>query len=371
MSIVGEPGPGETVRVNAATGEFLAWGAYSPASQIAVRVWARDKAQAITPAFIEDRLSRAFQMRGFLSSPDAHGAARLVNAESDGLPGLVIDCYAGFAVCQFLSAGAERWKTAVIDSLQSGRVGAFAGGYERSDVDVREKEGLPPRAGPLFGAEPPPEIEIDEGGLRFLVDVRQGHKTGFYLDQRHNRAVVQGLAAGREVLNAFSYTGAFAIAALKGGAARVTNIDSSAGALALARRHVTLNGFADEQCEHIEGDVFAELRRLRDSRREFDLIILDPPKLAHSAGQVERASRAYKDINLLALKLLRAGGLLVTFSCSGAVSADLFQKIVHGAALDAGRDAQIIDRLTQAADHPVLLTFPEAEYLKGLVLRVV
>ena len=302
--------------------------------------------------------------------PNPLTASRLVNAESDGLPGLIVDQYAGWLVCQFLSAGAEYWKAAIMESLSSGRLWPAHGGYERSDVDVREREGLPPVSGHLFGAEPPECIEIEERGLRFLVDVRRGHKTGFYLDQSVNRQVVADLAAGREALNVFSYSGAFAVAALRGGAVSALNIDSSAPALELARRHVALNSLPEETCEHIEGDAFAELRRLRDSRRAFDLIILDPPKLAHSAAQVERASRAYKDINLLALKLLRPGGVLLTFSCSGAVSADLFQKIVFGAALDAGRSAQIVGRLSQSPDHPVALTFPEAEYLKGLVLRV-
>jgi 23S rRNA (cytosine1962-C5)-methyltransferase len=371
----GDPAAGETVEVLDASGAFLARGAYSPHSQIAVRLWTWDEAEEIDDGFFAARLSQAWAAREGLTSPAepsstlSQRAYRLVNAESDGLPGLVVDRYGDFLVCQFLSAGAEYWKQTIVDGLAaSSEIGA-RGGYERSDVDVREKEGLPPASGLLFGQEPPEHIEIEEAGARFLVDVRHGQKTGFYLDQRENRNVVRVLAQGREVLNAFSYTGGFAVAALLGGATHVTNVDSSADALDLARQNCRLNGLADELCDQVEGDVFQVLRQFRDARRSFDLIVLDPPKFAHSAGQVEKASRAYKDINLLALKLLRAGGLLATFSCSGAVSADLFQKIVFGAALDAGRPAQIVGRLTQAPDHPVLLSFPEAEYLKGLVLR--
>lgn len=376
-SVRGDPAPGETVDVLDASGGFLARGACSPQSQIAVRVWTWDESEPITPDFFRARLSRSLAARAQLpitnyQSPEsiARSAPRLVNAESDGLPGVVVDRYGDFLVCQFLTAGAEFWKGTVVEVLTAGVFFAARGVYERSDVDVREKEGLPPTTGVLWGEAPPDLIEIDEYGARFLVDVKGGHKTGFYLDQRENRRIVGELARGREALNAFAYTGGFAVTALRGGATRVTNVESSAPALELARRNAALNGFDESVCENVEADVFAALRKFRDAGRSFGLVVLDPPKFAHTVGQVEKASRAYKDINLLAFKLLRPGGLLVTFSCSGAVSADLFQKIVFGAALDAGREAQIIGRLTQAPDHPVLLTFPEGEYLKGLVLRV-
>jgi 23S rRNA (cytosine1962-C5)-methyltransferase len=371
-AIRGEPLPGETVDVVSSSGGFLARGAYSPSSQIAVRVWTWDEAEEVSSDFFAARLRRALAARDDGSpgaAPPGPNAVRLVNAESDGLPGLIVDRYAGYVVCQFLSAGAEHWKETIVGILAAGHCG-LRGGFERSDVDVREKEGLPPFVGPLFGEEPPELIEVAEHGLRYLVDVRRGHKTGFYLDQRENRRIVGGLAAGKEVLNAFAYTGGFGLAALRGGAARVVNIDSSAAALELGGRNAALNGFPPAVCEQVRADAFTELRHFRDARRAFDLIVLDPPKLAYSAAQLERAGRAYKDINLLALKLLRPGGLLVTFSCSGVVSADLFQKIVHGAALDAARPAQIVGRLCQAPDHPVLLSFPEGEYLKGLILRV-
>lgn len=286
------------------------------------------------------------------------------------MPGLIVDRYDDYLVCQFLSAGAEFWKAEIVDSLATGGFLTGRGAFERSDVDVREKEGLPLATGVLFGEEPPDLIEISEYGARFFVDVKRGHKTGFYLDQRENRRIAGELAPGREVLNAFAYTGGFAVTTLRGRATHVTNVESASGALALARRNAALNGFDEAMCENIEADVFAALRKFRDAGRSFDVVVLDPPKFAQTSWQVEKAGRAYKDINLLAFKLLRPGGLLITFSCSGAVPADLFVKIVRGAALDAGREAQIIRRLTQASDHPVLLSFPEGEYLKGLVLRL-
>jgi len=382
--VEGAPEAGQTVLVRASDGTPLASGAYSPQSQIAVRLWTFDPTEVIDPAFLRARLTRAFNVRASLGfefrpialshlpsaishRPSATGY-RLVNAESDGLPGLVVDRYADYLVCQFLAAGAEYWKREIVTMLADFH--PFAGIYERSDVDVREKEGLSPTTGILAGAPPPDVVEIDEYACRFAVDVRNGHKTGFYLDQRENRTLAAAYAAGREVLNCFAYTGGFGVWALKGGAARVTNLESSAPALDLARRNVELNGLDATKVEKVVGDAFQVLRQYRDARRQFDLIILDPPKFAESRSQVERAARGYKDINLLAFKLLRPGGVLFTFSCSGLVTPDLFQKIVAGAALDAGRDAQILWRLTQAPDHPVALNFPEGEYLKGLVCRV-
>ncbi len=364
--VEGQPESGETVEVRATDGAALGWGAYSPQSQIAARMWTFDAAVSITPEFFRGQLTQALGMRRDLGASATAG--RLVNAESDGLPGLVVDRYADYLVCQFLSAGAERWKREVVTLLEE--LAPNTGIYERSDVDVREKEGLPPATGVLSGAQPPELVEIREGECRFLVDIVRGHKTGFYLDQRENRALAARYAAEGEVLNCFAYTGGFAVWALQGGAARVTNVEASAAALELAARNAALNGQDLGRVENVEGDVFQVLRRYRDARRQFNLIVLDPPKFAESHSQLERASRGYKDINLLAFKLLRPGGVLFTFSCSGLVTADLFQKIVAGAALDSGREAQIIQRLSQAPDHPVALNFPEGEYLKGLVCRV-
>jgi 23S rRNA (cytosine1962-C5)-methyltransferase len=277
-------------------------------------------------------------------------------------------------VIQALTLGIDARKTMLVDLLED--LLHPAGIYERSDVDVRQKEGLPAVTGVLKGKEPPDLVEIDENGRRFLIDVRHGHKTGFYLDQRANRAIIgdwfrwdEG-ASERVVLNAFAYTGGFAVYALESLAKRVINIDSSAEMLRLARQNIALNGFATPDEDFVEGDVFEVLRYYRDTGQQFDMIILDPPKFAQSPNQVESAARGYKDINLLAFRLLKPGGMLATFSCSGAITADLFQKIVFGALIDAGREAQIVRYLAQSADHPVALTFPEGAYLKGLLCRV-
>ncbi len=366
--VEGDPQSGETVVVHASDGTPLASGAYSPQSQIAARVWTFDPTEPVDPAFLRSRLERAFAWRHSAFNLRHSNAYRLVNAESDGLPGLIVDRYSGYLVCQFLAAGAEYWKREIVTLLAD--LHPYTGIYERSDVDARDKEGLPRATGVLAGSPPPDEVEIDEHECQFLVDVRQGHKTGFYLDQRENRVRVANHAPGCEVLNCFAYTGGFGVWALRGGAARLVNVEASAPALELARRNVELNGLDSAKVENVVGDVFQVLRHYRDSRRQFDLIVLDPPKFAESRSQVERAARGYKDINLLAFKLLRPGGLLFTFSCSGLVAPDLFQSVVAGAALDAGREAQILQRLGQPPDHPIALSFPEGDYLKGLVCRV-
>jgi len=359
---------GETVRVVDASGKSLALGAWSPHSQIRVRLWSTDPNDTIDGGFFSKRLSEAGQRRRQMFGRDT-SAYRLVNAESDGLPGLIVDRYAGFLVCQFLSAGAEAWKKEITGLLQE----QFSpqGIYERSDVEVREKEGLAQVSGLLAGNEPPEYIEVSQDDIRLLVDVRKGHKTGLYLDQSGNGRLLKSLVQDREVLNCFAYTGAFTMAALQGGAGRVVNVEASAEALSLLERNCNLNEVDQAQVENIEGDVFTVLRKFRDHGRSFDMIILDPPKFVSNARQLQRGSRGYKDINLLAFKLLRPGGLLMTFSCSGHVSADLFQKIVADAALDAGRNVRIEYFLSQAPDHPVALNFPEGRYLKGLSCFVV
>jgi 23S rRNA (cytosine1962-C5)-methyltransferase len=361
---------GETVRVVADDGTVLGLGAWSETSQIRVRMWTCDPAETVDAAFFERRIAAAIQLRadlGVLRGED--NALRLVNAESDGLPGLVVDRYGNFVVCQFTAAGVERWKGEITGALAR-LLPACAGIYERSDATVRDREGLEPVAGVLRGGEPPDQIQISENGCRYGVDVKGGHKTGFYLDQRVNRARVASVAAGRETLNAFAYSGGFGVAAGVAGAARVTHVDLSAPALDLARANTALNGIAGDRAEFITGDVFQVLRQFRDSRRAFDLIVLDPPKFVESKGQVMAGCRGYKDINLLAMKLLRPGGLLATFSCSGLVTPDLFHKVVADAAVDAGRRVQVIERLQQGPDHPEDVCFPEGLYLKGLVCRV-
>jgi len=367
-SVQGDPGVGETVEIQDAKGNFLARGAYSPYSQIRLRVWTWEPDRVIGLDFFRERLGQALAARQDAISPEMTDAYRLVHAESDGLPGLIADRYGDVLVVQFLSSGAEYWRETLAGQLQE-QTGARHV-YERSDVDVRVLEGLEGRTGAIFGGEPADRLTITENGLRFWIDYRKGHKTGFYLDQRANRARLRDLANGRRTLDCFAYTGGFTVSALAGGASSVTAIDSSAEALALARENVALNALPGEQVEWVVGDVFQTLRKYRDQDRSFDLIVLDPPKFAPTVSQAQRAARGYKDINLLAFKLLSPGGLLVTFSCSGGVSEDLFQKIVAGAALDAGVNALLLERLHQGMDHPVALNFPEGAYLKGFVLRV-
>jgi 23S rRNA (cytosine1962-C5)-methyltransferase len=358
----GTPRPGETVLVADSRGRFLAFAAYSPASKIRARVWSFDEEDTIDAAFFRRRIDAALKRRAGIPS----NAYRLVHAESDGLPGFIADKYDETLVLQFLSAGAEYWRETLTDALLDATGLRLA--YERSDVEVRRLEGLPLRAGALRGA-PPDRVLIEEYGARFLVDIARGHKTGFYLDQRANRFRVGALVEGREVLNSFSYTGGFTIHALRGGAKSVVSIDSSADALSMEVENLRRNGMNAAASERIEGDVFQVLRKFRDARRAFDVIILDPPKFAPTAAQAAKAARGYKDINLLAFKLLRSGGILATFSCSGGISDSLFQKIVADAALDAGVNAVILARLAQDKDHPVSLNFPEGAYLKGLICR--
>jgi 23S rRNA (cytosine1962-C5)-methyltransferase len=364
----GEPQAGDTVDLFAADGSWLARGAFSPASQITVRAWSFRQEEQIGPEFIRQRVADAVRFRQDLDLERQSTAFRLINGESDGLPGVIADRYGEFLVCQFLTAGAERWKAPIFEALAA--AGPFRGVYERSDAEVRQKEGLPPAAGVLQGEAPPNLIEITEQSVRFLVDVKQGHKTGFYLDQRDNRPLPAQLSRDRDVLNGFSYTGGFGVWALKGGARSVVNVDSSGDALELGRRNIQLNGLSADRVEDHDADMFALLRRFRDARRTFDLIVLDPPKFAETRGHLEKACRGYKDINLLAFKLLRPGGMLLTFSCSGAVTPELFQKVVADAALDAGREARIVRHLHQAPDHPVALSFPEGQYLSGLQVAV-
>jgi 23S rRNA (cytosine1962-C5)-methyltransferase len=359
---------GQTVDIISADGARLAKGAYSPHSQIAVRIWSFDADETIDIDFFRSRISRAIKARTLPGTRQDFSACRLIHAESDGLPGVTVDQYGDYLICQFLSAGAEYWKNDVVHILQE--LVPCQGIYERSDVAVRQKEGLIPCTGVLAGEAPPDKIIIQEGDLRFQVDVIHGHKTGFYLDQRENRAMIPALCQDATVLNCFAYTGAFGAAALAGGAREVTQIESSAALLDMAADNILLNGLDSTRVQHLSEDVFQTLRRFRDSRRQFDVIILDPPKFAESRSQIPKASRGYKDINLLAAKLLTPGGLLITFSCSGLMPPELFQKIVADAVLDADRNGQIVRRLYQAADHPTALEFPEGTYLKGLICRV-
>jgi 23S rRNA (cytosine1962-C5)-methyltransferase len=357
---------GDTLPVRDAAGKVIAQAAYSPKSQIRARVWTFDPAEEVDADFFRRRIEKALALREALPAAKHTNALRLVNAESDGLPGLVVDRYADVLVAQFLSAGAERWRDPILDLL--GELSGCEAIFERSDAEVRKLEGLEPRVGFARGNRNASRCPIIEYGLNFRVDVEQGQKTGFFLDQRENRARVRALAAGREVLDGFCYTGGFSIAALAGGAKRVTAVESSKDAIQIARENLAANPLDASKVEFVQADVFAQLRKLRDGAARFQLIVLDPPKFAPSAAQVKNAARAYKDINLWALKLLAPGGLLATFSCSGGVSPELFQSIVAGAALDAGAEAKIVERFSAAADHPVALEFPEGDYLKGLLV---
>ena len=362
----GKADPGETVRVESSDGQFLAWGAYSPSSSIRVRAWSFLEAERIDAAFLLRRVQRAVSLRARL--PIHSTGVRLVHGEADGLPGLVVDRYADTLSVQFSSAGTERWKETLIEALMAATGAARL--YERSDANVRELEGLPAQTGWLRGGGDT-QVQIAEHQWQLTLDVAQGHKTGFYLDQRDNRAAfarwVQQLGL-KDVLNCFCYTGGFTVAALAGGAQRVTSVDSSGPALERVQAHVQLNGFDLAASTCLDADVNAYLRASLEAGRRFDAIVLDPPKFAPTAAHAERAARAYKDINRLAFKLLTPGGLLLTFSCSGGISADLFHKIVAGAAADAPADGAILQRLEGACDHPTTMEFPEGEYLKGLAI---
>ena len=374
--------PGDTVLVCDSKGRTLGYGSWSPASQIRVRMLAYGSECVPDGAYVKGLVAAAIARRVASPLAEPHRGVRLVHGESDGLPGVVVDAYDGWCVVQLASAGAEHWKEEIVAALMA--AGA-KGVYNRSDVDSRRREGLTEEGavGVLAGEEPPELIEIHEGNIRFLVDVRHGHKTGFYLDQRAARAQVGAFAAGREVLNCFSYTGGFGLACAAGGAKCVENLDLSQAALDLAAKNFELlfggvgaprptddaGGVAPCPVSFVCADVFRQLRLYRDQGRSFDMIVLDPPKFADTKAQLMRAARGYKDINLLAMKLLRPGGVLATFSCSGAMTPEFFETICREAAWDAKRDFQIIAHTQQAEDHPVSLNFPEGSYLKGLILR--
>lgn len=365
-----QPASGATVELIAPNGQFLARASYSPHSQIRARVWTFDN-EPVDGDFFRKRIKAAIELRKKLKVESASNAYRLIHSESDGIPGLIVDRYGDVLVLQSSTAGAEFWKETIADILVEET--GIPNIYERSDADVRELEGLKPINGVLRPSNIEPSnieysnIVIHEHNLKFKVDIQRGHKTGFYLDQRENRRRAGELAKDRDVLNCFCYTGGFSIHALANEAKSVVSVDSSADALKLLDENIALNALPTEKHTAIEGDVFQWLRKFRDEARSFDMIILDPPKFAPTSAHADKAARAYKDINLLAFKLLRPGGILITFSCSGGVDAALFQKIVASAALDAGVDAAITEHLSQGNDHPVSLHFPEGAYLKGLI----
>lgn len=366
--------PGEIVRVLSHEGVELGFGGWSPASTLRVRMFTYAKEAAPQPGFLTERIEKAVAARAQLLGRT--NARRLVFAEADGIPGLVADMYGDWVVTQFQSAAAQANRDEIVAALM--KCTGAKGVFDRSDAATRKREGLDEHVGVLAGQEPPAVIEVVEDGVKYGVDVRVGHKTGFYVDQRESRLAAQNIARlfrketgrGLRALNCFCYTGGFSLALAAGGAAEVVSVDSSAEALVRARANAELNGFDEQTCKWLQADVFEFLRRAREEGDSYDLVILDPPKFASSHYHVERAARAYKDINLNGLKLLRAGGQLLTFSCSGAIDTDLFQKIIAGAVIDAHRNAWALTRFGAGADHPLLMTFPEGEYLKGLHLKL-
>lgn len=366
--VEGDPENGEVVDVWNSRARFIARGIYNDKSQIRVRLLTWNPNDPIDEQFWQRRISRAVAGRLALKQDQNTDAYRVVYSEADGLPGFIADVYGPWLVVQFLSLAAEKNRRVILNTLVD--LIEPQGIYERSDSDSRGQEGLVPVAGPVWGEVPPDLIEIVENGHTFLVDVKMGHKTGFYLDQRENRQKAAKYFAGKEVLNAFCYTGGFSVYAAHAGATRIINVDSSERALQIAEQNMLRNGFNGRDDLYSMADVFDILRTYNDARWKLDTVILDPPKFAFSKRNVEKATHGYKDINMLAMKLLKRGGVLITFSCSGAVSRDLFQKVLFGAAVDAGRTVQIIEQLSQGPDHPILLTCPETEYLKGFVCRV-
>jgi 23S rRNA (cytosine1962-C5)-methyltransferase len=366
--VEGDPSNGDVVDVWNSKARFVARGIYNEKSQIQVRILTWNPNDTIDEDFWRRRIRRALAGRqALIEAPDTD-AFRLVYSEADGVPGFIADQYGTWLVVQFLSMAAERYRQAILDILVD--LVAPQGIYDRSEGEAREKEGLVSVTGPVWGEVPPDMIEIAENGHTFLVDIKLGQKTGFYLDQRENRQKVSKYFPNKEILNAFAYTGAFAVYAAHAEAKSIMNVDSSERSLQIAERNMRRNGFGDREDVYAVADVFEIMRAYRDNNWKFDVIILDPPKFAHSKRHVEKATQGYKDINLLGMKLIKPGGVLISFSCSGAVSPDLFQKVLFGAAVDAGRHVQIIERLSQSSDHPILLTYPESEYLKGLVCRV-
>ncbi|AZZ98651.1 class I SAM-dependent methyltransferase [Pseudoalteromonas sp. R3] len=366
--VKGKPALGDTVIIYSHDGQYLATAAYSPDSQIRARIWSFDQSEQIDQSFFERRLARALAAREQVIEEGQLTGFRLCAAESDGLPGITIDKFDNYLVCQLLSAGAERHKGEIVQALRTLFPECHI--YERSDVDVRKKEGLEKTTGVLWGDEPEAPVVIMENGLKIEVDIKSGHKTGFYLDQRDSRAALERFSKGKSVLNCFCYTGTFGLYALRGECEEVINVDVSQPALDTAKRNVEHNELDLSRAQFVKQDVFKLLRQYREEGRQFDTIVMDPPKFAESKAQLNGACRGYKDINMLAMQLLKPGGTLLTFSCSGLMEQNLFQKVVADAALDAGKDLLIMERLNQAADHPIAGCYPEGFYLKGLICKV-
>lgn len=366
--VTGDPAPGETVEVRSADGKFLARAAYSPNSQIRARVWTFDPEESVQGAFFGRRIAKALEYRESLGCGNLE-AYRLIHGEADGLPALIVDKYGPYLSCSFLAAGPEAWKRTIVEQLS--RLPGIKGIYERSDADARKREGLEVSDGLLWGEEPPEDFCIKENGVIFRMDMPGGHKTGFYLDQRENRLSVDALAPGKSVLDCCCYSGAFGIRAAKAGASSVRFLDYAPSAIELAKANAALNGLDDDpRLSFEQADMFQQLRKYRDARQSFDVIVLDPPKFAATHGQLLKAAHGYKDVNLLALKLLNPGGTLLTYSCSAAMTPEFFRTIVAEALTDSHRTGRVVRSFSQAPDHPQSLAFPEGHYLTGLEVRV-
>lgn len=359
--------PGDLVDILDAEKQFLARGYYNPASQIRVRILTRDQFQMIDDNFWRERIRASIDRRAFVTKDGSTTGVRLIAHESDLLPGLIVDRYENWLSFQIVTAGMERWRSTIIAALKE--FCSPAGIIERSDEAVREKEGLTQRKELVLGTPPEGGVCFLENGMKLIADIENGHKTGFYLDQRDSRLIVGKYAKDKVVLNCFSFSGGFAVAAMRNGAKQVINVDESEPALAIAKRNLELNGLESTADDFVRADVFKYLRDLKAAGKKFDMVILDPPKFVASSAQIDRACRGYKDLNLLGMQLLNPGGLLATFSCSGLISRELFQKVVFGASVDAKSEMQIVQHLSQSEDHPTLLSFPESLYLKGLLLR--
>lgn len=367
--VVNEPNNGADINIYDCNNNFLAVAAYSPNSQIRARVWSFNKDEKIDKDFFKAKILKAYEARKLMLEVTAMSACRIIAAESDSIPGLIVDMYNNYLVLEVLSAGTEFHLKEIVAALRE--VFPEHNIYERSDVEVRKKEGLELRKGVIFGENPPTEIEITENeNMKLLVDIENGHKTGYYLDQRDNRAALAKYCKGKSVLNCFSYTGGFSLYALKGRALKVANVDVSQRALDTAKRNIVLNHLDPGRVKFIKEDVFKFLRNEKAKNNKYDVIVLDPPKFAESRGQLDKACRGYKDINMLAASIINTGGYLMTYSCSGHMTPDLFQKVVADAILDANREGQIVEYLQQASDHPISTAYPEGLYLKGLVVRI-
>ena len=367
--VVNEPSNGADINIYDCNNNFLAVAAYSPNSQIRARVWSFNKDEKIDKEFFKAKILKAYEARKLMLEVTAMSACRIIAAESDSIPGLIVDMYNNYLVLEVLSAGTEFHLKEIVAALRE--VFPEHNIYERSDVEVRKKEGLELRKGVIFGENPPTEIEITENeNMKLLVDIENGHKTGYYLDQRDNRAALAKYCKGKSVLNCFSYTGGFSLYALKGRALKVANVDVSQRALDTAKRNIVLNHLDPGRVKFIKEDVFKFLRNEKAKNNKYDVIVLDPPKFAESRGQLDKACRGYKDINMLAASIINPGGYLMTYSCSGHMTPDLFQKVVADAILDANREGQIVEYLQQASDHPISTAYPEGLYLKGLVIRI-